>query len=451
MGYIVERAVENEMDDMLGVLEHFNMHHIPSLEMDTLDINHFYIAKVDGKVVGVAGWKILEDGKGKTTLMGVIPEYSGLGIGKKLQHMRMEVLFRNGCKVVITNADRPETIVWYKKHFGYHEVGKLPKLCSFGLESVHEWTTMECDLVDYFDSYDERERERSQYIQKNDAFPLAAYPPLIINVCLTGMVPTKKATPFVPVSAEEIIADAVAVYDAGATMVHIHARDEMGKPAWEEKYYEPIIKGIRKQRPKLVCCVTTSGREWQEFEKRSAVLYLDQDARPDMASLTTGSMNFINQASINDPTMIQRLAIAMKEQGVKPELEVFDLGMINFIKYMERNKIIEGIKYINILLGNINTARADLSDLSLMVSCLPEHSVWAATGLGQFQLPMNTAAILAGGHVRVGIEDSIYYDYKKNVLATNVDLVKRITRIAAELQRPIASIDQTREMLGLAE
>jgi uncharacterized protein (DUF849 family) len=359
----------------------------------------------------------------------------------------MEVLYREGCKVVITNADRPETIVWYKKHFGYHEVGKLPKLCYFGLETVHEWTTLECDLIDYFSTVGERERERSQYMQDNDAFPLAQYPPLIINVCLTGMVPTKQATPFVPVSVEEIIADAVRVYDAGATMVHIHARDENGKPTPEVKYYEAIIKGIRKLRPKLVCCATTSGRDWHEFEKRSAVLYLDRDARPDMASLTTGSMNFVNQASINDPTMIQRLAIAMKEQGVKPELEVFDLGMVNFIKYMERNKIIEGVKYINILLGNINTARADISDLSLIVSSLPEHSIWAAAGLGQFQLPMNTAAILAGGHVRVGIEDSIYYDYKKEVLASNVELVKRITRIAAELQRSIATIDQTRDCL----
>ncbi len=234
-------------------------------------------------------------------------------------------------------------------------------------------------------------------------------------------------------------------------MVHIHARNEMGEPTFDEKYFESIIKGIRKQRPKLICCATTSGRNWNEFEKRSAVLYLDKDARPDMASLTTGSMNFFNQASINDPTMIQRLAIAMKEQGVKPELEVFDLGMVNFMKYMERNKIIEGVKFVNILLGNINTARADIRDLSLIVSSLPDNSIWAATGLGQFQLPMNTAAILAGGHVRVGIEDSIYYDYNKNVLASNVELVKRITRIASELQRPIASIDQTREMLGLAE
>lgn len=447
--FTVEIANRHDLPEMLHVLEHFNMHHIPSVEMDELILDQFYVARMEGKVVGLAGWKILQEKVGKTTLMAVLPEYNGHGIGKVLQHRRMEVLYNEGCETVITNADRPETIVWYMKHFQYHVVGHLKKLMSFGLETVDEWTTLECDLLTYFHEHHKKEEFRNNYIVENDCHPMSPYPPLIINVCLTGMVPTKNSTPYVPCSVDEIIQDAIDVYDAGARMVHIHARDEKGKPTPEVSYYEKIISGIRKERPGLVCCATTSGRDWSEFEKRSAVLYLDKSARPDMASLTTGSMNFVNQASMNTPTMIQRLALAMKEQGVKPELEVFDLGMINFIKYMERNGIIEGKKFINILMGNINTAQANIGELSSMINALPKDSIWAVAGIGQFQLPMNTAALVAGGHVRVGIEDSIYYDYGKTKLTTNKMLVERVVRISNELQREIATPEQTRDMLGL--
>lgn len=168
-----------------------------------------------------------------------------------------------------------------------------------------------------------------------------------------------------------------------------------------------------------------------------------------MASLTTGSLNFQTGPSLNSITMIERLALEMKEQGVKPELEVFDLGMINLIKYLERNQLISGKKYINILLGNINTSPATLGGLNAMVQDLPDESVWAVAGLGQFQLPMNLMAMTAGGHVRVGIEDNIYYDVNKRVLASNKMLVDRIRQMAEVLERPIASVEEARKMLGL--
>jgi uncharacterized protein (DUF849 family) len=147
--------------------------------------------------------------------------------------------------------------------------------------------------------------------------------------------------------------------------------------------------------------------------------------------------------------MIERLAMRMQERGIKPELEVFDLGMINLAKYLERNGIIKGRKYFNLLLGNINTAPATISNLASFTDALPDDSVWAAAGLGQFQLPMNAAAIIAGGHVRVGIEDSIYYDYGKRQLATNEALVKRLVRIAEEMQRPLATTDEAHTLLEL--
>lgn len=254
-----------------------------------------------------------------------------------------------------------------------------------------------------------------------------------------------------PVTPDEIIEDAIRVFDAGARVVHLHARDEKGEPTPDAKVYEKIISAIREQRPGMVCCVTTSGRNWREFEQRAEVLDLKGPAKPDMASLTLGSLNFFTGPSVNALDMIERLAVAMKERDIKPEIEVFDTGMVNLAKYLERNRLIEGRKYFNLLFGNINTVPATIGNLSAMVASLPEDSLWAGAGLGLFQLPMNVASIVAGGHVRVGIEDAIHFDYAKEVVATNEQLVGRIVRIAGELQRPIATAQETRRMMGLAE
>jgi uncharacterized protein (DUF849 family) len=168
-----------------------------------------------------------------------------------------------------------------------------------------------------------------------------------------------------------------------------------------------------------------------------------------MASLTLGSLNFLTGSSTNTIDMIEQLALAMQDQGVKPELEVFDTGMINLARYLERNGLLSGPKYFNIMLGNLNTAPATLNSLAHMVANLPDNSIWGAAGLGQFQLPMNTTALAAGGHVRVGIEDAVYYDYQRQQPATNLQLVKRVLRIAEELQRPVASAEQARRMCGI--
>lgn len=449
MNYTIEPAGPGDRDGILHVMRPFNMHHVPSVEMEEIDLSRFFVARMRGEIVGAAGYKLLSPGHAKTTLLGVLPEFSGLGVGKDLQHKRMEVMHQAGVKTLTTNADRPDTILWYKKHYGYRQVGTLQKLCPFGLENVDHWTTLQTDLDEYFAGLEERERRKRDFMARNDAHPLAPYPPLVINVCLTGMIPTRTQTPHVPLSPDEIIADAIQACDAGARLVHLHARDAEGLPTPDPALYDKIIRGIRRERPGLICCATTSGRNWSDFERRSAVLYLDPPARPDMASLTLGSMNFLTNASTNTIEMVERLAMAMKEQNVKPELEVFDLGMLNLARYLERNGIIQGRKYFNLLLGNLNTAPATIGGLSALVAALPENSVWAGAGLGQFQLPMNVAAIVAGGHVRVGLEDSIYYDYARISLATNRQLIERLVRIAEELQRPIATIQEARSIVGV--
>lgn len=451
MQFCVERASSADLRAILEVMRFFNMHHVPSEEMPMIDLERFFVARIEGVIVGAAGYTMLSPSEGKTTLLGVHPDLSGLGIGKALQVARLEAMYALGAKTVLTNADIPETIAWYKKHFGYREIGRLKKIHPFGLMQVDHWTTIQMDLLRYMRERDLWAERREATLQRYSPHPLSPWPPLIINVCLTGMIPTRASTPHVPLSVEEIVRDAVAVADAGAQMVHLHARDEdTGRPSSDTRYFERILSGIRQERPDLICCVTTSGRNWPDFERRSEVLLLNGRAKPDMASLTLGSMNFLAGSSSNAIHTIERLAMCMRENDIKPELEVFDSGMINLAKYLERHGILEGTKYFNLLLGNLNTAAATIGDLAHLIAGLPENSVWAAAGFGAFQLPMNVAAILSGGNVRVGLEDNIHYDAGRTRLATNVELVQRIVRISQEFERPLASCSQARSMIGLS-
>lgn len=281
-------------------------------------------------------------------------------------------------------------------------------------------------------------------------YPVRPYPKLIINAAITGMVHTKADMPHLPVSVSEIIDDAVRCCRAGASIVHLHARDKNGAPSSDRRIYAEIIEGIRIQCPDLIICVSASGRLESSFKKRADVLNLDGALKPDMASLTLGSFNFIKQASVNSPETIEKLALKMKGKAIVPEMEIFDTGMINAAKVLARKGILREPFYCNLLLGSPYTAPATLFDLSCMVSNLPAGFHWAAAGIGRFQLNMNIAAIIMGGHVRTGIEDNIYYDNQKKVLATNEMLIERVVRLAGEVGREIAHPLQARKMLGFA-
>lgn len=449
MNYKIRKAEQKDLSEIMKVLKVWNMHHIPSLEVKELDLSFCFVAQQDEHIIGVCGYKLLSQKEGKTTLLAVYPEFQGSGLGKELQLKRLDVMYNLGIKTITTNADHIETILWYKKHFGYKEVGSLKKLCEFSLINITSWTTLELDLDSFFKNKKKNEQRIEKYIEEEHGYPLKSFSPLIINACITGMIPTKNSTKYVPISIDEIIEESISLYDIGVRIVHLHARDEAGKPTYKAKVYEKIISSIRKERPGLICCTTTSGRDWSEFEKRAEVLELTGIAKPDMASLTLGSLNFLSGASVNTISMIERLALKMNEKDIKPELEIFDYGMINIARYLERHNILSGTKYFNIMLGNINTTQADIGNLSNIVKELPKNSIWACAGIGQYQLPMNTAAIVAGGHVRVGLEDSIFYDYEKTKLASNKELVERIIRISTELQRPIATSEETRKLIGL--
>lgn len=449
MKFIIRKAKNTDLNDIFKVLKAWNMHHIPSLEIEEIDISCFYIGIVEKKVVGVSGYKVLNKNEAKTVLLAVYPEFQGSGIGKALQNKRLEKIHKLGIKTLITNSDRRDVIVWYKKYYGYKEIGKIKKLCSFGDKNISFWTTLQLDLNLYFKDKKKKEKKSLNYIKENLAHPLNPYTPLIINVALTGMIPTKQLTPYVPIYIDEIVEDAIKVANLGASIVHLHARDRNGNPTYKAKFYEEIISKIRKEKPQLICCASTSGRNFKEFEQRSEVLHITGKGKPDMASLTLGSLNFLSNASINTLDMIQMLAMLMKEKNILPELEVFDIGMVNIAKYLEQHSIINKQKYFNIILGNINSSQATINNLSHIYTQLPKNSTWSVGALGAFQLPMNINAICSGGHVRVGIEDNIFYDIKKTKLATNEEFVKRILRISNEVERNISTSKQTRELLGL--
>jgi len=273
---------------------------------------------------------------------------------------------------------------------------------------------------------------------------------LIIDFTPTGMIPTKKITQHVPISCSEIVEDVHKAYELGITKVHLHARDpKTGEPTYKKEIYAEIIEGIRKYASDLVICVSLSGRTYNSLKYRADPLYLEGNLKPDMASLTLSSLNFNKTASVNTPEMIQDLARVMNEKGIVPELEVFDSGMINYSKYLEKKKIITPPYYFNLLFGNVSGAQADILQVGIMIKDLPDNSLWSLAGIGNKQLMMNSISISVGGGVRVGIEDNIWFDVSKTKLASNIDLIKRIHAIASANSREIMTPHEFRILMNL--
>lgn len=268
----------------------------------------------------------------------------------------------------------------------------------------------------------------------------------IVNFCPTGMVPTKAMTPHVPISAPEIVDAVLEASAVGITIAHLHARLDDGSPTSDPAFFAPIVDDIRKHAPNVVVCLTTSGRDCPDFERRSAVIEL----RPDMCSLTLSSLNFVGSASVNAPDTIQRLARKMDTFRVLPELECFDLGMINYGRYLVAKQIVREPLYWNLLFGNIAGMQSDLASIGLAVAQVPPGSMIALGGLGDHQLPVTAHAIAAGLGVRVGLEDNLWLDRGRRTLATNLDLVRRTHALMAIHERPLLTGAEFRAMAGIA-
>jgi 3-keto-5-aminohexanoate cleavage enzyme len=272
---------------------------------------------------------------------------------------------------------------------------------------------------------------------------------LIINLCPTGMVPTREQTPHVPLTPAEVAADARRCADMGASIVHVHPRDESGSPTQSAARAAEFFTAIRTAAPDVVLCATTSGRIVSDLEPRAAVLEIEGNIKPEMASLTLGSLNFPTQASVNAPETIKGLAQRMADRGIVPEWEVFDLGMLDFAQYLRGHGLLADPVYANILLGSLGTLSATPLNLALAVERLPSGATWAATGVGRFQFAVHKWAIAMGGHVRVGLEDNIWFDDARTELATNPRLVERVVAVARAMGREPATPEQVRARLTI--
>lgn len=268
--------------------------------------------------------------------------------------------------------------------------------------------------------------------------------PVIITAALVGAELTRENTPYLPLTPEEIAAEARACYEAGAAMVHVHARDQNGAPSQNIEDFRKILEAIRAQAPELILQVSTGGAVWMSAEERLQPLAL----QPDMASLNTGTLNFGEEVFSNPMPMVRQFARAMQERGIRPELEVYDTGMIPSALRLLKEGLLSEPLHFDLVLGVPGGAAGTIKNLLHMVESLPPNCTWTASGIGAAQLPITTAAILLGGHVRVGLEDNIYYR-RGELTQGNAPLVARAARLARELERPLASPAEARRILHL--
>jgi 3-keto-5-aminohexanoate cleavage enzyme len=267
---------------------------------------------------------------------------------------------------------------------------------------------------------------------------------LIITAALTGAEVTREQQPNLPITPQEISAAALEAYQAGAAIVHVHARRKDGSPTQDRDIYGEIQRLVTGASP-LIFQPSTGGATWHSAAERLQPL----DLSPEMATLSTGTCNFGRDIFANPQDFYEKAARIMQERGVKPEFEVFEAGMIDNALRLVREGFVQAPLHFNFVLGVPGAMSASVRNLSFLVDSIPPDATWTVSGIGRFETPLAAAAIAMGGHVRVGFEDNIYYG-RGELATSNAQLVARIVRIANELGRQVATPDQAREILGLA-
>ena len=273
---------------------------------------------------------------------------------------------------------------------------------------------------------------------------------LIVNVALTGCVHSVDDNPALPWTPAQIAGDARRCADQGASIFHLHARAHDGSPTMERIPIQQVVDAVRETVPGAIVCVSCSGRHDHEMIGRSGgLLYVEP--RPEMASLSLGSYNSFASVIVNPPATIRSLALVMRERGVQPELECFEIGHIMHAHYLIAEGLLKPPYWFNLFLGNRGTAPALEWVLMNMRTLLPPVAIWAGAGIGRYQYQVNKWAVNNGGQVRVGLEDSLWMDTKKEDPATNPRQVERIVEYARELGREPVSVGRAREILGMEE
>lgn len=272
--------------------------------------------------------------------------------------------------------------------------------------------------------------------------------PCIICVAITGSVPTKADNPAVPISVAEQVESTQEAFEAGASIVHAHVRNDDGTPSSDPEKFARLMEGIRAHCPGMIIQLSTGGRSGAG-QARGGMLPL----RPDMASLSVGSNNFPTRVYENPPDLVDWLAGEMRTYGVKPEIEAFDLSHIHQAAAMNRDGRIPGRLYVQFVMGVKNAMPVDRDVFDYYVRTverLAPEAEWCGAGIGRHQITLNEWCIAAGGHVRTGLEDNVRLDADR-LAPSNAALVRRAAALCAEHGRPVASWRQARAILGLRE
>ncbi|MFD1327197.1 BKACE family enzyme [Mycoplana ramosa] len=272
--------------------------------------------------------------------------------------------------------------------------------------------------------------------------------PCIICVAITGSLPQKSDNPAVPITVAEQVESAQEAFEAGASIVHCHVRDDAGQPTSDPERFARLQEGIRKSCPGMIIQFSTGGRSGAG-ERRGSMLSL----RPDMASLAVGSNNFPTTVYENPPELVDWLGRQMLIHDVKPEIEVFDLSHLFKAAEMVREGKIKNLPYVQFVMGVKNAMPADREVFDFYVRTtqrLMPGALWCAAGIGRHQIELNEWCIAGGGHVRTGLEDNVRLD-RHTLAPSNAALVRRATELCERHGRPVATWRQARKMLGLRD
>ncbi|MEZ5858734.1 MAG: 3-keto-5-aminohexanoate cleavage protein [Geminicoccaceae bacterium] len=270
--------------------------------------------------------------------------------------------------------------------------------------------------------------------------------PCIITVAITGSLPTKANNPAVPISVAEQVESTQAAFEAGATLAHCHVRDDEGKPTSDPERFGRLLEGLRKHCPGMIVQFSTGGRSGRG-EERGGMLPL----KPDMASLSTGSVNFPTRIYENSPELVDWLAGLMVEHGVKPEIEVFDLSMLFKAVEMEKAGQIRGPLHVQFVMGVKNAMPVDREVFDFYVRTvkrLAPDATWTGAGIGRDQITLVRWSLEQGGHCRTGLEDNVRLD-KERLAPSNAALVEQVVALCPEYGRRPATVAEARSLLGL--
>lgn len=267
---------------------------------------------------------------------------------------------------------------------------------------------------------------------------------LIITTAICGAEVTKEDNPDLPVTPAELAEAALEAEEAGASIIHLHVRDEDGNPTQSKEVFKETIGLMKEKGVKAIIQPSTGGAAGMTWQERIQPVYL----HPEMATLDCGTTNFGDDIFVNDLPLMRNFAREMQKLNILPELECFEPGHIYNALQLKKEGLLTGHLHFDLVLGVPGATKASLKNLLFMVELLPAEATWTVAGVGRHQLPLAVHSILMGGHVRVGFEDNIYYT--RGVLAeSNAQLAARIVRLAKELGRQVATPAEAREILEL--